>query len=117
MALDTANRGYNFSTMQYSGILQQNTPLSDGSGGQIDNWTDLLTTRVSLEKRSGRLSNGEGKMEYQRDYRLVCRYQTAIVIDADTRWLINGVPYKIEDYEQIDQKPFQYVMFVSKNDG
>jgi len=127
MALGTRRDPYNFSTMQFTCILQNNSPLSDGAGGQIDNWVDVVTRRGSLDKRSGRLSNGEGKMEYQRVYLLVIRYgkdllsdpndPTTLVFDSDSRWLINNQAYKIEDWELIGMIPFQVEFRVTKNDG
>ncbi len=118
---------YNFSTMQYTGDLQNNSPISDGSGGQVDNWVTVVTRRCSLEKASGRLSGDFGKMEYQKTYRLVIRYgkdllsdqndPTTLVFDSDSRWLINGLAYKIEDWELVDQYPFQIEFRVILNNG
>ena len=106
---------YNFTRMQFTGVLQKNTPVDDNAGGQTDLWTDVLTTRCSLEKETGRLQDGAGKMEYIKDYELVCRYQSAIVIDADSRWVINGQAYKIMDYEQVDMLPHFYTFKVIKD--
>ena len=106
---------YNFSDMRFTGILQKNTPVDDGAGGQTDSWTDVLTTRCSLRKISGRLSDGMGKMEYTRDYELICRYQSSIAIDADSRWVISGQAYKIMDYEQVDMTPHFFTFKVVKD--
>ncbi len=118
---------YNFSTMQYTGQLQNNVPPSDGSGGQTDGFVTVVTRRCSLEKISGRLSGDFGKMEYQKAYRLVCRYgkdllsdpndPTTLVFNSDSRWLINGLAYKIEDWELVDQYPFQIEFRVILNNG
>ena len=106
---------YNFSDMKFTGILQKNNPVDDGAGGQMDAWSDVLTTRCALRKLSGRLSDGMGKMEYTRDYELVCRYQALIAIDADSRWVINGQAYKILDYELVEMLPHLYSFKVIKN--
>ena len=118
---------YNYSTMQYTGELQNNSPLSDSSGGQIDNWVTVVTRRCSLDKLSGRLSGDFGKMEYQKAYRLVIRYgkdllsnpsdPNTLIFDSDSRWLINGNAYKIEDWELVSQLPFQIEFRVILNNG
>lgn len=105
---------YNFTQMRFSGTLQQNVPVDDGAGGQEDNWTNVLTTRCSLEKQSGKLVDGAGKMEYNKYYILVCRFQQAIVLDVDSRWLINNEVYKVTDFEKVDFKPHYYTFNVTK---
>lgn len=106
---------FNYSDMKFSGTLQKNIPVDDGAGGQTDSWTDVLTTRCSLRKLSGRLYDGMGKMEYTRDYELICRFQTGIVIDPDSRWIISGQAYKIMDYDQVDMTPHFYSFKVVKD--
>jgi len=123
----TRRQVYNFSTMQYTGELQNNTPVSDGSGGQTDGFVTVVTRRCSLEKITGRLSGDVGRMEYQKSYRLVCRYgkdllsdptdPTTLIFNSDSRWLINGNAYKIEDWELVDQFPFQIEFRVTLNNG
>lgn len=124
MSISLADQYYNFSDLKFSGTFQQNQPVSDGSGGTVDNFVNVLVTRVGLQKRSGKLSNGAGVLEYWKDYILICRYQIAItgigtdgnpVLTADSRWIVNNEVYKIQDWEQIDMNPFMYKFTVTKN--
>ena len=107
---------YNFADMRFSGTLQQNQPISDGAGGQVDNWVNILTTRCGLVKESGKLVDGAGKLEYNKFYTLVCRKQIAVeaVLDTDSRWLINSDVYKVTDYERVDMIPHYITFQVTK---
>jgi hypothetical protein len=93
----------------------QNVPINDADGGQIDNYVPVLTTRCSLEAQSGKSSVAFGKMEYLKYYILKCRFQTAIVIDSDSLWVINNETYVVEDWAREDMIPFLYTFRVIKN--
>jgi hypothetical protein len=111
----TIKPAFNPADMRFLGALQQNQPISDGSGGQTDNWVTIVTTRCSLVKRSGKLMNNAGRIEYFKDYILVCRFQAAIVISTDSQWVINGEEYDIKDYDKVDLIPHLYQFTVTKN--
>lgn len=111
----TVAADFNYSTMRFTGTLQQNVPIDDNSGGQIDNWVNVLTTRCSLTQKSGRNSVEFGKMEYFKYYIVTCRFQTAIVIDSDSQWIINGETYMVDDWQREDEIPFLYIFTCIKN--
>ena len=113
----STSEGFNYSSMRFTGQLQNNQPINDSSGGQIDNWVTILTTRCSLEQKSGKNMNGFGKLEYWKYYILKCRFQTAIVIDPDSQWVINGETYMVDDWQREDMIPFLYTFKVIKNQG
>lgn len=89
--------------MRQKGILRKNTPVSDQSGGQSDNYADVLTCRGRLRKLKGGKSLEQGDVVIGKSYEWVCRFQSGIVIDADTAWLISGQYYRISDYEKVDE--------------
>lgn len=105
----------NLSDMIFSGQLQNDVPLVDGGGGQTDSYATIVTTRCSLTKLNGSNVFPEGKFEYIKAYTLICRYQKAIVINATSRWLINGEYYSVDDWEKVGLIPQWYVMRVTKN--
>ena len=111
----TLSEPFNFSKMRFTASLQQNNPTSDGSGGQTDNFTTVLTTRVYLEKKSGTENNLSGNVEFFKQYKLMCRFQTGISINADTRWLIGSEVYTISDFERVDMVPHLYTMTITKD--
>ena len=113
--MSSVTEGFNYSTMRFSGTLQQNQPINDADGGQIDNYVNVLTTRCSLDQRSGKSQNGFGKLEYIKYYVLTCRFQSAIVIDSDSQWVINNEVYTVDDWQRQDMIPFLYIFKVIKN--
>lgn len=89
--------------MRQKGVLRQNTPISDQSGGSSDNYADVLTCRGRLRKLKGNKTLEQGDIVFNKGYEWVCRFQTGIVIDSDTAWLISGQYYKIADFEKVDE--------------
>jgi hypothetical protein len=100
---------------RFSGQLRQNFPVTDPGGGQTDNYSTVLTTRVILQKDNGHFGFPEGRMEYIKSYTLICRYQKAISVGSDTQWLIRGETYSIADFDNISMEPFFITMRVTKN--
>jgi len=84
-------------------IFQKNVPVDNDSGGQDDNWVDLVTTRGILQKSKGGKSIEEGSLQFNKSYEAVCRYQSDLVFDQDTRVLIDGHLFQIMDWE-LDQQ-------------
>ena len=119
---------FNFPDMRYVGQLQQNQPIVDGSGGQTDNWVTILTTRCALVKLSGSDGFPDQKMEYIKKYTLTCRYQSVFglgtngtfdghAITADSRWMIRGEQYDIDDFDEIPMGlPHFLTMHLTKNE-
>lgn len=89
--------------MRQTGTLRKNTPVADQSGGSSDDYADVLTCRGRLRKLKGSKGLEDGDVVINKGYEWICRFQSAIVIDADTAWLIAGVYYRISDYEKIDE--------------
>jgi Phage head-tail joining protein len=111
------SKDFNLADMRFLGTLQKNVPISDNSGGQTDNWVNVLTTRVKLEKRSGRLINGAGQVEYYKEYILTCRSQVAFVQSTDLQWNINNEKYDVKDFDKVDLIPHLYTFTITKQNG
>ena len=116
---------FNFADMRFVGNLQANQPINDASGGQSDNYVTVLTTRCFLQKLTGSDGFPSGTSEYIKTYKLICRSQTAIGalvngmwvwnINPDSRWVINGEQYDIDDFDRIDMVPHFIQMHLTKN--
>lgn len=89
--------------MRQKGTLKKNTPVPDQSGGSSDNYADVLTCRGRLRKLNGKKGLEQGDVVFNKGYEWICRFQSGIVIDVDSAWKINGVFYKISDYEKVDE--------------
>jgi hypothetical protein len=119
---------FNFADMRFVANLQQNQPVVDASGGQTDNFVTIVTARVSLVKLSGADGFPSEKMEYIKKYTLVCRIQKAFGLNsdgqydfhnitADTRWLIRGEQYDIDDFDELPYgNPHFVTMHLTKNE-
>lgn len=94
--------------MRQSGTLRQNTPVDDQSGGQADNYADVLTCRGRLRKLKGNKSLEDADVVINKGYEWVCRFQAGIVVDKDSAWVIAGVFYRISDFEKVDEIPHFY---------
>ena len=106
---------YNFTDMRFTGTLQANNPTDDCQGGQVDNWVNQVTTRCSLEQRSGKSDNLFGKVEYYKTYILRCRFQNPIINGVDMQWIINGEAYMVNDWGRVNMIPFYYEFKLIKN--
>lgn len=89
--------------MRQSGILRQNTPVPDQSGGQTDNYADVLRCRGRFRHLKGNTSLEQGDVVQNRGYEWVCRFQAAVTINPATAWVIGGVYYRISDWYKIDE--------------
>lgn len=89
--------------MKQSGVLRQNTPVLDQSGGQTDNYADVLSCRGRFRHLKGSKSMEQGDIVQNKGYEWVCRFQTGIVLNADTAWVIAGIYYRISDFYKIDE--------------
>lgn len=90
--------------------FEKNTPVDTDSGGQIDSYTELLTTYGHLKKKGGGRSQEEGDVFLNSTYELTCRFQTALdnQLNTSVRAVINNKFFTIHSFEQIDEKRFYY---------
>ena len=98
-------------------LFEQNTPVDNGSGGQEDNFIELLTTRGRLRKNKGYKDIEQGDVVFDKGYELICRWRSDLVINKDTRVTIRGEHYRITDHELVDEIKHWYKFLLSKNDG
>ena len=96
--------------------FQQNTPVDNESGGQDDAWTTTVTTRGRLRKKTGRKEIELGSVQFEKGYELVCRYQSDILINPDTRVLVDGNPYRINDWEAENEINHIIIFSLSRTD-
>jgi|GEM_PF-1875914 len=108
---------FSIGDMREAVVFQQNQPIDNASGGQDDNWVTTATTRGKLTKIKGGKSIEAGSLQFDKGYNLECRYQSDLVINQDTRALINGQPYQIMDWELVDQKRHLFTFSLNKIDG
>jgi len=94
--------------MRQTGTFRKNTPVNNLSGGQDDHYTDVCTCRGRFRQRSANKNLEQGDIVQNKSFEWVCRFQSAIVIDADSAWVIGGVYYRISSWEKVDQQPHFY---------
>lgn len=100
--------------LRRTATLLKNTPADTDSGTDEDSYTTVLTTRCSLEKSGGGFGIVEAGFDREKRYKMICRYQAAIVIDTDSLWQIGSDTYRIEDYTLLDDLPHFYQFILSK---
>lgn len=98
-------------------LFEQNNPVDDGSGGQADNYTTLLSTRGRLRQLKSYKDLEQGDILFDRGYELICRWRSDLVINKDTRITINGEHYRITGYELADEIKHWYRFTINKNNG
>ena len=94
--------------MRQSGTLRKNNPVNNASGGQNDNYTDVLTCRGRFRQRSANKSLEQGDIVQNKSFEWIIRYQSAVVLDVDSAWVIGGTYYRIASWEKVDQMPHFY---------
>jgi Phage head-tail joining protein len=100
--------------LRRSATLMRNSPLNNTSGSDYDNYSAVLTTRCFLETRGGTLDLQQGALNIEQGYKMICRFQTAIVWDTDSYWSIGGVNYRILNGIEIDDRPHWYQFNLQK---
>ncbi len=93
-------------------VFKVNTPAAASTGGGVDSYSTLLTTRGNLSRRSGSKGFNAGEHAFDNSYQLVVRYQDAIynAIRTDLKVVIDSVTYTIHSWEKIEEKRF-YLKF------
>lgn len=99
--------------MRQTGTLRKNTPTPNASGGQTDNFSDVLTCRGRLTKQKGNKALEQGDIVFNKGYEWICRFQSAIVIDKGSIWVIGGNTYRINDFEKVDELNHFYRFILS----
>lgn len=107
---------FHIGKMRQTGILKQNHPVANSSGGEDDNYTTVLTTRGWLRKDSGNINLLTGQITLTKTYTWICRFQQAITVNVDTTWFIGGQEYVLEDYELIDEIKHLYKFNLRKDE-
>lgn len=97
-------------------IFQVNQPMDNDSGGQDDNFISSVTTRGWLTKKIGKKGIENGAMQFSKSYVLYCRYQSDILLNSDTRVVVDGRPYLIEDWELQGEIKHLYIFTLNRVD-
>jgi head-tail adaptor len=94
-------------------VFKQNTPTSSTTGGKIDAYATLVTTKGKLSKRSTSKGFSAGEHGFDNSSELRVRFQDAIfnAIRTDLKILIDSVTYTIHSWEKMDEKRF-YLKFI-----
>lgn len=101
--------------MRKVGTFRKNVPVSDGAGGQKDSFTDVITVRGKLSKQSGRKALEQGEFVGNKGYEWICRYNSVLVPDTETIIVIDGLQYRVNDWELIDEIKHFYRFTLSLN--
>lgn len=90
--------------------FEHNIPTNDAAGGQVDYYSELLTTRGYLRKSNGFRNLEAGETLLNSSYVMFCRIQSALAneINETLRVLCDNRFFTIVSYEQVDQKNFMY---------
>lgn len=100
--------------LRRSATLMVNQPLTNSSGGDYDNYVSVLTTRCYLQATNGTLELQQGALNIEQQYKMICRYQTSIVWNTDSYWVIGGVNYRITNGVEMDNRPHWYQFELQK---
>lgn len=79
-------------------VFLVNNPTVNPSGGQVDSYTTLLTTRGMLVDNSGARILTFNAIEDVKAVYMICRFQTAITntLRTDTKVVMNSVTYTMQ---------------------
>jgi SPP1 family predicted phage head-tail adaptor len=113
MAVDTFGIGQMRSVV----VFQINQPVDNTSGGQDDNYVTTVTTRGWLTMKSGKKGIEAGSLQFGKSYTLYCRYQSDILLNSDTRVIVDGQAYQIDDWGLQDEIKHLYVLILNRVDG
>ena len=94
-------------------VFKSNSPSSATSGGKVDSYSTLLTTRGKLRRLNGSRGLSFGEMFDSNSFELTVRYETALAsaLKTSLRVEIDSVNYAVSTYEKIDEKKF-YIRFI-----
>jgi hypothetical protein len=94
-------------------IFKTKTPSSTSTGGGIDSYSTLLTTRGRFRKQGSNRSLSFGEMTFAGTYELIVRYQDAIfnALRTDLRVTIDSIDYTIQSWEKLNEERF-YIKFL-----
>lgn len=94
-------------------VFKSNAPSAATTGGKIDSYSTLLTTRGKLKRLNGSRGLSFGEVFDSNSYELLVRYQTALAsaLKTSLRVEIDSVNYAISTYEKIGEKKF-YIRFI-----
>lgn len=101
--------------MRSVGILMNNSPVNNESGGQYDNYGIVLACRGRLRQKSGKRGLEQSQLIDNRNFEWIIRAQDALVINPDSRWQISGDTFSILDYQEVDQIKHWFIFTLSKN--
>lgn len=99
--------------------MLKNVPTDATTGGAIDHYGIIVTTRGRLRKRSGQRDLSFGDIVDAESYELTMRYQVDIEnnLRIDTKFLINGLVYSINSWELFQEVKFYYKVNIAINKG
>lgn len=101
--------------LRHTATLQKNTPVANSSGGYTDNYTDVCTFRCRVREKSGSRQDAQGEIILQRQFELICRAQTAIVIDQDSRITYNGASFSITNFYEDNEIKHWLILTIVRN--
>jgi hypothetical protein len=94
-------------------VFYQNNPVSNDNGGTDDVFTEAVKTRGQLRENSGRKQLENGELGFNKSFTLYIRYQGAYQFTVDTRVDIDGIAYRINNIQLINQIRHEYKLSLS----
>jgi hypothetical protein len=96
-------------------LFRTNSGAQLGAGGQ-DAYTDLLTTRGSLKKVSGRTGLSFGDILTSDTWTLIVRVQSALTaaLSNSLRISIDSRSFKVDSWEDVNEDHFYYKFTITE---
>lgn len=98
-------------------VFKVNQPVDNTDGGQDDNYVETVRTRGWLTQRTGKKSIEAGVIQFNKSYVLYCRYQSNILLNSDTRVVVDGQEFLINDFELQNQIKHIYLLTLNRVDA
>jgi head-tail adaptor len=91
-------------------LFEKNSPINVATGGQVDNYSPLVTTFGYLRKKSGFRTLEGSSLVMNSTHELRCRYQQKLnEIDSSVRVVIGYRFFTVDSWEKEDEKSFWYI--------
>jgi len=90
-------------------VFKENTPTTLGAGKK-DSYSTLLTTRGSMQLKSGNRALDFGKLVQNRQWELIVRFQTELETNLSQSLKVeyDSRTFTIDSWEKMGEKRFYY---------
>ena len=119
MASNPESSSFDVGTFRTRATFLNNTPIPNGSGGAIDNYTSFFTCWGQLRKNGGRRNLLTGEIILENDYTLNVRYCSNLEenLNLATQVQVGPRTFTIQSYIKIEQLNFFYSFQLKQKDN